>query len=192
MKTGCGVPPATEHNPRLASHVRLTMHNRGRPGVLTLAPRVVAPPLTGGRDRSAARRRALRLRVAFTAAGKLDGAPLPSGERVDSGQLAGGRCSAVAVAGRRRALAPPRAALRAPPLALGPGGGEMKLGFQPGGSCLLNGRQSRSAVGSDPTASSDWVPNEPRREAVSRPRPRLRARARRKPGLGPGSRRFLI
>ncbi|KAG8096139.1 hypothetical protein GUJ93_ZPchr0013g37443 [Zizania palustris] len=184
MKTGCGVPPATEHNPRLASHVRLTMHNRGRPGVLTLAPRVVAPPLTGGRDRSAARRRALRLRVAFTAAGKLDGAPLPSGERVDSGQLAGGRCSAVAVAGRRRraaaarsrrrALAPPRAALRAPPLALGPGGGEMKLGFQPGGSCLLNGRQSRSAVGSDPTASSDWVPNEPRREAVSRPRPRFK------------------
>ncbi|KAG8061437.1 hypothetical protein GUJ93_ZPchr0003g16495 [Zizania palustris] len=83
----------------------------GEAGVLTLAPRVVAPPLTGGQDRSAARRRALRLRVAFTAAGKLDGAPLPSGERVGSGQLAGGRCSAVAIAGRRRALAPPRAAL---------------------------------------------------------------------------------
>ncbi|KAG8076237.1 hypothetical protein GUJ93_ZPchr0006g46162 [Zizania palustris] len=177
MKTGYGVPPATEHNPRLASRVRLTMHNRGRPRVLTLAPRVVAPPLTGGRDRSAARRRALRLRVAFIAAGKLDGAPLPSGERVDSGQLAGGRCSAVAVAGRRRALAPPRAALRAPPLALGPGGGEMKLGFQPGGCFFLNGRQSRSAVGSDPTTSSEWVPIEPRREAISRPRPKLRARA---------------
>ncbi|KAG8083906.1 hypothetical protein GUJ93_ZPchr0010g9438 [Zizania palustris] len=84
----------------------------GRPGVLTLAPRVVPPPLTGGQVRSAARHRALCLRVAFTAAGKLDGAPLPSGERVGSGQLAGGRCSAVAVAGHRRALAPP--------LALGP------------------------------------------------------------------------
>ncbi|KAG8088681.1 hypothetical protein GUJ93_ZPchr0010g9878 [Zizania palustris] len=111
MKTGCGVPPATEHNPRLASH------GGGRgfsPWLLGSSRR--RSPEAG--DRSAARRRALRLRVAFTAAGKLDGAPLPSGERVDSGQLAGGRCSAVAVAGRRRRAAAARSRRRAPRSAL--------------------------------------------------------------------------
>ncbi|KAG8048545.1 hypothetical protein GUJ93_ZPchr0009g892 [Zizania palustris] len=131
----------------------------GRQRVLTLAPRVVAPPLTGGQDRSAARRWAFRLRVAFTAAGKLDGAPIPSGERVDSGQLAGGRCSAVAVAGRRRALAPPHAALRAPPLALGPGGRGNEIRVSTRGLLLFK----RATIMLRRRISSEWVPIEPRR-----------------------------